>query len=98
MARKLGDGCGWVRMVTSFFLLVNGGLGAGRGSRLQLRLLRRGPIGSGWDVGCCISFEGRVNRRGGMGGVLSTVSMRADKSATALDMSVITFSRRSRAW
>jgi len=98
MARKLGDGCGWLRMLTNFVLLVNRGLGAGGGNIMELQWLGWVPIESGWDMGCCFSVAGRVNHRRGMGGVHRAFSMRVDKSATALDMSVIAFSRRSRAW
>jgi len=72
-------------MVANLFLWVNGGLGTGKG------------FGNGRDVCCCVLFGGRVSRHGGMGGLLSIVSMSADKSAMALDMSTIASSRQSMA-
>jgi len=95
MAQKLGDWCSWECMLVSVILWVREGWVVGKGSRLWLCWLGRGPDGSGWDVGCCFSIKGRINCLGGVGeskgvGLLSLVSMLADKSVMALDMSAIT--------
>jgi len=102
MAQKLGDRCGWDRMLASVVLWVKGGWVVGTGIIMQLWWLGRGPGGNGWGVCCCASIRGRVNCFRGVGeskgvGLLDMVSMLTDKSVMALDMLAIASSRQSAA-
>jgi len=98
-ARKLGDGCGWVRRLASVGLQVTGGWVVGRGRRLGLRWLGgEWPSWQSWNVGCWGSIVMSIGGAEEVGLLGGMVAMLADMSAIAFDMSAIASSRRSVAW